>query len=72
MGTIFAVEEAYPRVQLAMLDVAFPGRLSPKEKERWNELRQLADALYDPLRENTGRPTTHISAIGTAKMMVES
>ncbi|KAL4784438.1 hypothetical protein BJX76DRAFT_347796 [Aspergillus varians] len=52
MDTLFAVEEAYPRVGLAMLDTFFPGRIAPKEKERWDELRQLADTLDESKQES--------------------
>ena len=38
------MEKAYPRAGQAMLETFFPGKLSPKEQERWEELRQLADA----------------------------
>lgn len=45
METLFAVERAYPRAGQAMLETFFPGKLAPKEVERWEELRQLADVL---------------------------
>ncbi|KAL4902931.1 hypothetical protein BDW74DRAFT_54664 [Aspergillus multicolor] len=61
METLFAVEEAYPRVGLAMLDTFFPGRLSHKEKERWNELRQLADALDESQQQSTKPSVAHTS-----------
>lgn len=51
MDTLFAVEQAYPRAGQAMLNTFFPGRLSNKERERWDELHQLADALDESARE---------------------
>lgn len=45
METLFSVEKAYPRAGQAMLDTFFPGKLRPKEVERWEELGQLADGL---------------------------
>lgn len=51
MDTLFVVEQAYTRAGQAMLDTFFPGRLSNKERDRWDELRQLADALDESARE---------------------
>lgn len=58
MDTLFAVEQAYPRVGRSLLCTFFPGRLRPKEQERWDEFERLADALDESLVEHYGvQPT---------------
>lgn len=58
MDTLFAVEQAYPRVGRSLLGTFFPGRLRPKEQERWDEFERLADALDESLVEHYGvQPT---------------
>jgi hypothetical protein len=42
MDTLFAVEEAYPRVGRSMLDTFFPGKLRPEEEKKWQEFEELA------------------------------
>lgn len=50
MDTLFALEEAYPRVGRSLLVTFFPGKLRLKEQERWDELECLADALDESRR----------------------
>ncbi|KAH6972628.1 hypothetical protein EDB80DRAFT_833937 [Ilyonectria destructans] len=44
MDTLFAVEKAYPQVGRSMLATFFPGKLRPREQEKWDESVSLADA----------------------------
>lgn len=44
MDTLFAVEKAYPQVGRSMLATFFPGKLRPREQEKWDESASLADA----------------------------
>jgi hypothetical protein len=54
MDTLFAVEQAYPRVGKSMVGTFFPGNLRPKEQERWDELERLADALEESVADQGG------------------
>jgi hypothetical protein len=60
MDTLFAVEEAYPRVGRSMLKTFFPGRLRTKEKERWDDYEQLANTLDES--KNIARGNTQIQS----------
>ena len=47
METLFAVEEKYPHVGASMLQTFFPGKLFPKEKERWAAYEVVAQKHDD-------------------------
>jgi hypothetical protein len=51
MNTLFAVEQAYPRVGRSILDTFFLGKLRAKERERWDDFERLADALDQSLAD---------------------
>lgn len=51
MATLFAVEDAYPRVGRSMRETFFPGKLRPDEDTRWNTLEAKADALDKARKE---------------------
>lgn len=59
MNTLFAVEQAYPRVGRSMLDTFFPGKLRPKERERWGEFERLADAMDQSLADQDDSRPMH-------------
>ena len=44
MDTLVLVEEKYANVGRSMLEVFFPGNLRPNEQDKWDELRQRAEA----------------------------
>lgn len=45
MPTLFAVEDAYPRVGRSMLATFFPGPLPLDERQRWERYEKRADSL---------------------------
>jgi hypothetical protein len=47
MDALFKVEEKYPHVGASMLKTFFPGKLRPKEKERWGGIRDYAQKHDD-------------------------
>lgn len=51
MDTLFAVEEAYPRLGKSMLATFFPGELRKEEVVRWEELGNEVDALAATCKE---------------------
>jgi len=46
MHTLFAVEQAYPRVGRSLLETHLPRVIRPEEERKWAELENIANGLY--------------------------
>lgn len=51
MDTLFAVEEKYPHIGASMKGTFFPGKLWPKEVERWEALEKEAKVKGEAAKE---------------------
>lgn len=74
MATLFAVEEAYPRVGRSMLDTFFPGKLRPEEEKKWEDFENVAsaqDATGAATHGNAQTLTTHSNARANVQLQPE-